>query len=222
MKTILTPFQKAIFEEICQDKFITDNFVFGGGTALSEFYLQHRLSEDLDFFTENEIPFEKIRRSMDKIAKKLKIKSVEYREIQSAKVFFLKSGKEMVKTDFNFFPYYHFEKGKKYKNLKIQSLADIATSKLDTILTRNQARDFVDFYFLQKERQFSLEFLLKKIKEKSRWQVDPLFLASCFLKAESLHDYPKMIKDFSKKDMISYFINLAKNQKKNIFLGTPP
>lgn len=219
MRTILTPFQKAILEEICKDKFIIDNFVFGGGTALSEFYLQHRLSEDLDFFTENEISFEKLRTSMDKIAKKLKIKSVEYREIQSAKVFFLKrGGKEVIKTDFNYFPYYHFERGKKYKNLTVQSLADIATSKLDTILNRKQARDFVDFYFLQKEHPFSLEFLLKRIKEKFRWKVDPLYLASCFLKAENLQDYPKMIKTFSRKDMISYFINLAKDQKKNIFL----
>lgn len=219
MKSILTPFQKAVFEEICQDKFITDNFIFGGGTALSEFYLQHRLSEDLDFFTENEIPFEKIRMSMDKIAKKLKIKSVEYREIQSAKVFFLilkMGGKEVVKTDFNYFPYYHFNKGKKYKNLSIQSLADIAASKIDTILTRKQARDFVDFYYIQKEHQFNLEFLLKRIKRKSKWQVDPLYLASCFLKAENLHDYPKMIKAFSRKDMISYFVNLAKEQKNKI------
>jgi len=153
MKTILTPFQKAIFEEICKDKFITDNFYFGGGTALSEFYLHHRLSEDLDFFTESEIPFEKIRMRMDKISKKLGIKSIEYREIQSAKVFFLnKSKKEIVKIDFNYLPYYHFEKGKKYKNLKIQSLVDIAISKLDTILTRKQARDFVDFYFIQRTK----------------------------------------------------------------------
>ena len=60
MKSILTPFQKAILEGICQEKFITENFVFGGGTALSEFYLKHRYSEDFDFFTENEIPLEEI------------------------------------------------------------------------------------------------------------------------------------------------------------------
>lgn len=218
MKTILTAFQKDIFEEISLNRIITDNFVFGGGTALSEFYLQHRLSEDLDFFTEKEIPFEEIMINLEKIAKKLGIKSVESREIQSAKIFFLKRGeKEVVKTDFNHFPFYCFEKGKKYKNLKIQSLTDIAISKLDTILTRKQARDFVDFYFIQKERPLKVEFLLKKIKEKSKWQVDPLYLAGCFLKAEDLKDYPKMIKDFSKEEMIAYFLNLAKDQKTKIF-----
>ena len=30
-----------------------DNFYLAGGTALSLFYFQHRLSVDLDFFTQN-------------------------------------------------------------------------------------------------------------------------------------------------------------------------
>lgn len=217
MKSVFTPFQRSILNRICQEKFITENFCFGGGTALSEFYLNHRLSDDLDFFTENDVSFDLLRKAVNKIVSDLEIKSVEYLEVQATKIFFLKSNqKEVVKTDFNYFPYYHFGKGKKYKNLNIQSLTDIATSKLDTILTRKQARDFVDFYFIQKEHQFNLDFLLKKIKEKFRWKVDPLYLASCFLKAEDLRDYPKMIKPFSKKDMISFFINLAKDQKRKI------
>ncbi len=218
MKSILTSFQKSILSGICQEKFITENFCLGGGTALSEFYLKHRLSDDLDFFTEKDISFDLLRKGVNKIASELKIKSVEYLEIQATKIFFLKSNqKEVVKTDFNYFPYYHFEKGKKYLNLNVQSLTDIATSKLDTILTRKQARDFVDFYFIQKEHPFSLKFLLKKIQKKFRWSVDPLFLASCFLKVKDLKDYPKMLKDFSKEEMIDYFLNLAKDQKTKIF-----
>jgi hypothetical protein len=31
------------------------DFYLTGGTALAEFYLQHRLSEDLDFFSEQEV-----------------------------------------------------------------------------------------------------------------------------------------------------------------------
>lgn len=217
MTSILTPFQGSILDVICQDRFITENFFFGGGTALSEFYLKHRYSEDFDFFTEKEIFLEEIRTRLDKLVKKLGIKSVEYREIQSAKIFFLKSGqKEVVKTDFNYFPFYHFGQSMNYKGLRIMSLLDIAISKLDTILTRKKARDFVDFYFIQKEHPFDLGHLLKKIEEKSQWKVDPLFLASCFLKIESLHDYPKMIKTFSKQEMISYFIGLAKSLKDQI------
>ncbi|MEW5692252.1 MAG: nucleotidyl transferase AbiEii/AbiGii toxin family protein [Candidatus Hydrogenedentota bacterium] len=39
---------------MCTEKFFTQKFYLTGGTALSEFYLKHRISEDLDFFCENE------------------------------------------------------------------------------------------------------------------------------------------------------------------------
>jgi hypothetical protein len=87
---------------------------------------------------------------------------------------------------------------------------------LDTILTRNKARDFVDFYFIQKEQPFDLDILLEKLEEKTSWKMDPLFVGSCFLKIEKLQDYPKMIKDFSKPEMIKYFLSLAKAQKEKI------
>lgn len=217
MKSILTPFQKLIFEAICKEKFITENFWLGGGTALSEFYLKHRYSEDLDFFTDKEVPLEEIRSKMDKILRGLEIKSVEFRTIQSSRVFFLKSGqKEVVKTDFNLMSFQKFGKMKTCKNLRIESLIDITLSKLDTILTRNKARDFVDFYFIQKENSFGLDNLLEKLEERDSWKIDPLYLASCFLKIENLKDYPKMIKELSKEEMIAFFLDLARQQKSRI------
>ena len=47
---ILTPFQKQALKAIGESPLV-DNFYLTGGTALSAFYLQHRLSEDLDFFS---------------------------------------------------------------------------------------------------------------------------------------------------------------------------
>jgi len=58
MKSILTEFQKEVLDVLSKNKFITDNFYLSGGTALSEFYFQHRLSEDLDFFSANEIDYQ--------------------------------------------------------------------------------------------------------------------------------------------------------------------
>ena len=45
--------QKSILDGLKENQLIRSNFYFTGGTALSEFYLQHRYSEDLDFFSEN-------------------------------------------------------------------------------------------------------------------------------------------------------------------------
>lgn len=217
MKSILTPFQKEILDGICQEKFITDNFWLAGGTALSEFYLQHRYSEAFDFFTDNEGVLEKTRIKLVSALKKLDAKSVEYRTIQSSKIFFLKGNqKEVIKTDFNYFPFPKFGKMKNYNGLKIASLLDITISKLDAILTRNKARDFVDLYFIQKKQPLDLDFLLKKLEEQISLKIDPLFLAGRLFKAQEIKDYPKMIKSFSKEKMVEYFVNLAKNQRSKI------
>ena len=39
---------------LSEEKSISAHFYLIGGTALAEFYLHHRLSEDLDFFSEQE------------------------------------------------------------------------------------------------------------------------------------------------------------------------
>lgn len=217
MKSILTPFQKEIFEIICQEKYITDNFWFAGGTALSEFYLQHRLSEDFDFFTDNEFSLDNLKAKLDKTIKKTGVKSVEFRTVQMSKIFFLRgSQNEKVKTDFNYFPFPKFGKMKKYKELNVSSLQDIALSKLDTITTRANARDFVDFYFIQKKQNYDLESLVHKLEKQACIKIDPLFLAGCFYKAKNVRDYPKMIKEFSKEEMIKYFEDLAAGLKDKI------
>ncbi len=51
-KTILTPKQFEFLELVKVEPQITKAFYLTGGTALSEFHLKHRLSEDLDFFIE--------------------------------------------------------------------------------------------------------------------------------------------------------------------------
>ncbi len=47
-KSILTPKQLNFLELVSKEKQLTSRFYFTGGTALAEFYLQHRLSEDID------------------------------------------------------------------------------------------------------------------------------------------------------------------------------
>ena len=49
-KTILTERQRQLLNLLSQESYIQQNFYLSGGTALAEYYLHHRLSEDLDFF----------------------------------------------------------------------------------------------------------------------------------------------------------------------------
>lgn len=48
----LTKEQKILLDEVKRHK-IFEDFYFTGGTALSWAYLNHRYSEDIDFFTQN-------------------------------------------------------------------------------------------------------------------------------------------------------------------------
>lgn len=67
-KSILTAKQSHFLELIQKEPQITKRFYLTGGTALSEFYLQHRLSYDIDLFTEKE---EVDQRLIDSFLKKI-------------------------------------------------------------------------------------------------------------------------------------------------------
>lgn len=54
-KTILSHRQQLLLQKLSELPAVTDSFYLSGGTALAEYYLHHRYSEDLDFFSECEV-----------------------------------------------------------------------------------------------------------------------------------------------------------------------
>ena len=113
-KSILSKNQKDILTIISKDKSICDNFYLTGGTALAEFYLHHRLSEDLDFFSENEFEPQNISVFLEKIKKEAKIKKVEFQQSFNRNLFFLDlMDGDMIKTEFTYFPFARIEKKRK-------------------------------------------------------------------------------------------------------------
>lgn len=68
---ILTPLQKKFLEEFFRT-FLGEKFFLSGGTALAEFYLKHRLSQDLDLFTiDQTLGFDSVNTEINKIANNL-------------------------------------------------------------------------------------------------------------------------------------------------------
>lgn len=216
-KSILTSFQKKVFNHIIQDEFFQTNFYFSGGTALAEFYLNHRYSQDLDFFTDKEISYQVILPRLKPKFKSMGIDSFEYREQAGMKIFLFKQDKQKkLKVDFNYFPFPQLKVGRQYKGFLIDSLFDLTINKINLILTRDNARDYVDFYFIQKENNYSWPTLFKGIEQKYDWDIDKLNLGSQLLKVRKLNDYPKMIKEFSKAKMINYYQAQARKFKDDI------
>ncbi len=215
---ILSKEQENFLDLVSQEKYLCKRFYFTGGTPLCAFYLFHRFSEDIDIFSENEINLLPIRAFIGKVQKKLKLKKVDYRQflgLHSFQLFF--PNKEILKIDFNYYPFPRIDKGLKFKNIEVDSILDIAVNKVHTISMKPRARDFIDIFFIIKEKSYNLKDLLMKAKVKFDWHIDPIQLGSRLLIAKELKDYPRMLKKISHQEWKNFFVNEAKKLKKEIF-----
>ena len=75
-KSILTSKQLDFLELAQAQEFIAKKFYLTGGTALSEFYFQHRLSEDIDLFSEEEVNTRAVESFLQAISNKLGIAKI--------------------------------------------------------------------------------------------------------------------------------------------------
>lgn len=209
--SILSDNQKKVLWLLSKEKIISDNFYLSGGTALAEFYLNHRLSEDLDFFSEKEFDGEAISVIFKKIQKDAGIKSVKYEQSFNRNLFFLELENDFIKTEFTYFPFPRIEREVNADNLQIDSLLDIAVNKIFTIYQKPRSRDFIDLYLILKMKsEWSIDELMKKAHAKFDNYLDPIQLSAQFVKVDILKDYPKMITQISKKEMQEFFISEAK------------
>lgn len=217
-KTILTPFQQKFLSILATDPYITKRFYFTGGTVLSEFYLHHRLSEDFDLFSEQEVYLPQVMAFLKKHASELDIASLEHRPFLGLHSFLLRLGNNAVfKIDFNYYPFPRIQKGKKFMKLDIDSLHDIAVNKVHTLFMKPRTRDYIDLYFIFEETNFTIEKLIIDAKAKFDWHIDPLLLGAKLKKATEITDLPNMLVPFDKKEVDKFFLSLAKSLEDEIF-----
>jgi predicted nucleotidyltransferase component of viral defense system len=210
-ETILSVNQVKILEAISQDSAICRIFYLTGGTALAEYYLRHRLSEDLDFFSEEEFEIQAINIFFAKNKKLLGIKKVDIQQSFNRNLIFLYLKNDIIKTEFTYFPFARIEKKIKKNKLFIDSLEDIAVNKLFTIYQKPRSRDFIDLYLIINKTGWKINDLIKKAKIKFDWHIDYLQLGSQFTLAETIKDYPRMILKLKNEEWQKFFIDQAKS-----------
>jgi hypothetical protein len=143
---------------------------------------------------------------------------VDYRKFLGLYSFYLFfRPKKFLKVDFNYYPYPRIEKGIKFKGITVDSLYDIAVNKVHTISMKPRARDFIDVYFIIKEKGYTFKRLLMDAEAKFDWHIDPIQLGTQLLKAAKVKDYPRMIKEIDHREWKRFFIEEAKKLKKEIF-----
>lgn len=209
-RTILTSLQQQILTLLAKDKPFSKYFYLSGGTALSEYYLHHRISEDLDFFSEKEI--DKI--WLNSLAKQIKQSAgfgkLDIEESFNRNLVFFTTHKATVKTEFTYYPFTRIEKSTTKNGIKIDSLIDIAVNKFFTIYQKPTARHFIDLYFILKTKKYLWEQLEKFARIKFDAVIDPIQLGSQLIKVETVKDAPKMIIKISNDEWQSYFMRQAR------------
>ncbi len=113
-------------------------------------FLNHRRSDDLDFFSEKKFNSVTLIKHLKEIGKFQGIKSAEDT---------LLGNLDDIKISFFSLPYKLLEPPIKYKNLSIATPIDLAPMKILAISDRGTKRDFIDLYFLCQKVKTVEEFL---------------------------------------------------------------
>lgn len=151
-ETLAVPTKK-VFNRLAAQPWISA-FYLAGGTALA-LRLGHRISVDLDFFSE--APFDEGRLMGD-------LSSLGTLEILQKSRQSLTGVLDGVKFSFLGYPYPILKRGESWNSITIASVEDIACMKLDALSSRGTKRDFVDVYFIT--QQMPLPGLLRLFERK--------------------------------------------------------
>lgn len=206
---ILTPFQHKLLKAIGASR-IADNFYLTGGTALAAFFLQHRLSEDLDFFTADPNAVGLVRPSLETVVEELKADLEFSRTFNTfIECFIISPDGERVKLDFaQEAPYrllptiFDPEFG-----LQIDTGLDIACNKLSALFGRAAEKDFVDVFFIHHE-MIPFNELLPQARQK-HVGMDDYWLAISLRRVQQVNVLPRMIKPLDLAAMKSFYLELA-------------
>jgi predicted nucleotidyltransferase component of viral defense system len=207
---ILTPLQRSLLIEIGRSPLGQDLFL-SGGTALAAFYLQHRYSLDLDFFTANPAALAQVPAVMQDIAVRLGAQVTFTRTLGTFLECFVRSpGGDRTELDFaQDNPYrleptrYHAELG-----IHIDNPTDIACNKLSALFDRAEPKDFVDVYFVAREIH-PFEQLVTLTRRK-HLGLDDYWLAVALARVEQVELLPRMIKPLSLPELKAFFLERAK------------
>ena len=215
---VLTDLQADILKTLFEEGIGELGYYLTGGTALSEFYLQHRYSDDLDFFTREK------RSLKEDYEIFLKIFSNHGFEIVSDEVsseyvrFFVtptRRPREQLKIEFARDVSVLISPPEMHENIIVDSFEDIAVNKICAILNREppEPKDFVDLFFILEDSKYSVDYLMNRAREKEGTldnEYGILQFATNLLRVEDFRFLPKMIRPVSLETLRSHLTPIAK------------
>lgn len=215
VKSLLSINQKLFLDFFSEEKTLHNFFYFTGGTALSEYYLQHRYSEDLDFFSYKEFDVKDVTITLQARKRKFKNPKIEYKQSFNRNIYqLIYPDNTFLKVEFTYFPFTRVNSLRKENNIEIDSLIDVAVNKIFTIYQNPRGRDYFDLYsILMKDQALTFERLTALARIKFDTSIDYLQMGTNLIKVLNMKDDPIMKKKVDSKTIEKFFLSLAKNLK---------
>ncbi|MBI2194810.1 MAG: nucleotidyl transferase AbiEii/AbiGii toxin family protein [Planctomycetes bacterium] len=199
---VLTELQEKVLEILFGKGLDARDFYLTGGTALSAFYLRHRISDDLDFFTRKrdslQLDCEYVREVLNSSGFDLdqQVLSADFAR------FFLRTREtdsESLKIEFARDAGAMMGSAVRHGSIVVDSFEDIAVNKVCAILGREppESKDFVDLFFILEDSKFTVDYLAERAKEKEaafEGEDGLLYFATNLLRVEDFQRLPRMLR----------------------------
>lgn len=207
----LTPLQKEFMEILASlpDK---ENFYLAGGTALAEYYLGHRLSFDLDYFTGTENLVLPLSYQIETACQKRGLSLKVVRRFSTFVELLVEKGDESLKIDLALDSPYRLEPPViSRQGIYVNDYSDLRVDKLLAYFGRSEPRDAADLYFIMQKEP--LDPLLEQAAQKDTG-FDPYWFAIALNRCENFPDeierWPvKMLQPLDPRVLKRTFLDLA-------------
>lgn len=207
---ILTEKQKLLIDNLPEE--ILSTFYLTGGTALSAFYIEHRLSQDLDLFTDTEEAIPPIEFLVGLVKKLPGADDIRFERLFDRRIFVItfKDG-DTLKVEFTAYPFRSLEERTRIGKLVVDSLLNMVTGKLFAMTDRYDPKDFVDLYFFLHKYDWALSDLIAKTEE--RFEIKGLDFVIperlLMVKRIGAEELPVMLKEINLDQLKSHFLEQA-------------
>lgn len=167
--SVLTQTQQRFLRAFFEVQTSEEPFYLSGGTALAGYYLEHRYSDDLDFFTRNPEALRFVEERVQRAAAEAGLQ-VERADLKGELVRYFFSGDPhpehpLGKVELILDTLPHFAPPRRFGSILVDDLLCIAVNKL-TIHTRFDPKDYVDLYLIVRSGAYRLEDLIPLAKQK--------------------------------------------------------
>ena len=191
---------------------LAETFYLTGGPALARFYFQHRESEDLDLFTnDQDQDFTLVLQTVTAILHALDLQTVSQAATDTFIRYIVRDpAGTLLKVDLvKDVPVRFGDPITHQTGVRIDSLQNIGANKVLAVFGRTDAKDFIDLYWILQNTALTFDALFAKACEKDAG-LSELYLAYALQNCAKIRLFPRMLKPLAWDEIQTYFVTLAR------------